>query len=104
MQRRFLDQRANPSDDFAGSMTVGNDKRGGLTRFLQVMSGKPAQAGAGIVDHCGKRLIDFMSDGSSQLSQRRHARDVGQLHPCMVQGLFGPLALGDVYCRRKDGP
>src|SRR5215510_1373203 len=93
---RFLDQRANPGDNFAGSMTVCNDQRGRLTRFLQVMSGKPAQASAGVVDHGGERLIDFMSNRRSHLSQRCHSRNMGQLRLRLLQRLFRSLALGHV--------
>src|SRR5206468_10220732 len=89
----FLDESANPGDDFAGSMAVCDDTRGRLPRFFQLLRVKPTQAGTGVIDHCGERLVDFMGDGGSQLAQSCHPRDVGQLRLCMVQRIFGSFAL-----------
>ena len=62
LRRRFLDEGANPSDDVARSMGVGDDQRGRLPGFLLVLSRKPTQAGTSVVDHCSERLVDFMGN------------------------------------------
>ena len=59
---RFLGEGANPADDFAGAMAVGDDPRGGLPGFLQVLRREPAHTGTGVIDHGAERLIDFMGD------------------------------------------
>ena len=64
-----------------------------MAGFFQVVSPKPTQAGAGIIDYGPQRLIDFMSDRGGQLSQRYQARHVCQLCLCFLQGIFGPFAL-----------
>ena len=60
----------NPADDLAGPMAVGDDELGGLSSFLQVLSGEPVHARRGVVDHGGERLVDFMGNRGGQLSQR----------------------------------
>ncbi len=67
-RRRLLGQGANPGDDFAGSVTVGDDELGALPRLLQVLSREPVHARRGVVDHGGERLVDFMTDRGRQLS------------------------------------
>src|SRR4030095_14589487 len=97
-RRRFLDECANPTDDFTGSMAVCDDELRRVPGLLQggSVARQPTPTGTGIVDHRGERLVDFVGNRGGHLSQSRHARDVGQLRLRFSQGLFGLFALGDV--------
>src|SRR6266850_4072599 len=78
LRRSLFNQGANSGDDFAHSLSVIHHKGNRIPGFFQVFCIEPAQTGAGIVDECAERLIDFMCDRGGQLSQRRHPRDVSQ--------------------------
>src|SRR5437870_2053228 len=93
LRRSLFNQGANSGDDFARSLSVIHHKGNRIPRFFQVFCIEPAQTGAGIVDECAERLIDFMGNRGSHLSQRRHPRDVSQLHLRSVKCFFCPLAL-----------
>ena len=80
-------------------MAVRDDQRRRPLRFLQVLGGEPAHAGARVIDHGAEGLIDFMGNGGGEFAQRRHPRHVPQLRLRLPQGLFGLLALGDVHHR-----
>src|SRR4029450_6345833 len=64
--------------------------------FFQVFCIEPAQTGAGIVDECAERLIDFMGNRGGHLSQRRHPRDMSHLHLRSAKGFFGALAFDEL--------
>jgi hypothetical protein len=63
---------------------------------------QPAQAGVGISDYCGQRLIDFVRDRGGQLSERGHPRDVGPFRLRFEQRFFGPLAAERLMARRNE--
>jgi hypothetical protein len=69
-------QRADTLDHLHRPIAIVDDPLQGATRFNQVGSSaiEPAQAGLGVGDDCGERLVHFVGDRGSQLSQRRHAR------------------------------
>src|SRR2546423_500849 len=100
----FFDQGANSGDDFARSLSVIHHKRNRIPRFFQVFCIEPAQTGAGIVDECAERLINFMGDRGSHLSQRRHPRDVSQLHLRSAKSFFGTLAVSDINYSTYEFP
>src|SRR6266850_2502754 len=95
-RRRLLGKRSNPGDDFAGSISVCSDQHGRLTGFLQLRSGKPAQAGICVIDHRAERLINLMTDRRRHLTQSRHPRHMRQLRSRFKQGLLCLLALGHI--------
>jgi hypothetical protein len=51
-------------------------------RFIQIGSSafEPPQAGLAVGDDGGERLLYFVCERRGQLSQHRHARDVGEFH------------------------
>src|SRR6266404_8970305 len=57
---------------------------------------EPAQAGIGVGDGGGNRLIHFVRQGGSQLSHGGHAADMGEIRLRLAKRFFGQLALGDV--------
>ena len=65
LRRSLFNQGANSGDDFARSMSVIHHKGNRIPRFFQVFCIEPAQTGAGIVDECAERLVDFMGNGRS---------------------------------------
>src|SRR6266542_2518386 len=93
----FFSQGANSSDDVAHSLSVIHHKGNRIPRFFQVFCIEPAQTGAGIVDECAERLIDFMGNRGTHLSQRRHPRDVSQFDLRFAKRFFGALAIFDLH-------
>ena len=83
----FLYERSNARDHLTRPITIADNAAHGVPRFVEVWGRrrKPAQRGIGVCDDGGERLVDFMSDGGSHLSQSCHPRNVRQLHLCMVQ-------------------
>ena len=63
---------------------------------------EPVQAGARVRDDGGEGLVDLVRDRRGQLPQRRHAGHARELGLGLVQGVLGPLALGDVVVRLED--
>src|SRR6266508_57673 len=96
LRRSLFNQGANSGDDFASSLSVIHHMGNRIPRFFQVFCIEPAQTGAGIVDECPERLIDFMGNRGRNLSQRRHPRDVSQLHLRSAKCFFGALAFDEL--------
>src|SRR4030095_661151 len=96
LRRSLFNQGANSGDDFARSLIVIHHKGNRIPPFFQVFCIEPAQTGAGIVNECPERLIDFMGDRGSHLSQRRHPRDMSQLHLRSAKCFFGALAFDEL--------
>src|ERR1700752_2720407 len=94
--RSLFNQGANSGDDLARSLSVIHHKGNRIPRFFQVSCIEPTQTGASIVDECAERLIDFMSDRGGHLSQRRHPRDMNQLHLRSAKCFFGTLAFDEL--------
>ena len=92
----FFSQAANSGDDFARSLSVIHHKRNRIPGFLQVCCREPAQTGAEIVDECAERLIDFMGNRGSHLSQSCHPCNMGKFHLRVAQSIFGSLALDEL--------
>ena len=53
------------------------------------LAAEPAQAGIGIGDHGGERLVDFMGNRGRQLPHRRDAIDVRELRLRLTQRFRG---------------
>src|SRR6266550_5298312 len=96
LRRSFFNQGANSGDDLARSLSVIQHKLNRIPRFFQIFCIEPAQTGAGIVDQRAERLIDFMGNRGSHLSQRRHPRDMSQLHLRSAKCFFGALAFDEL--------
>src|SRR4029453_4658173 len=94
--RSLFNQGANAGDDFARSLSVIHHKGNRIPRFFRVFCIEPAQTGAGIVDECAERLIDFMGNRGSHLSQGPPPRDSRQFVLRSAKGFFGALAFSDV--------
>src|SRR5882762_7346910 len=96
--RTLPEEQADPADDFGGTGCVFSHSRRSLTRLVQIgiVARKPAQAGIGVSDGGGNRLIYFVRKGCGQLSHGCHAADVCEIRLRLAQRVFGMLALGDV--------
>ena len=94
----FLYERSNARDHLACPIAIADNAAHGVARFIEVWGrrGKPAQRGIGVCDDGGERLVDFMRNRRGHLAQSCHARNVGELHLCMVQRIFGALALDEL--------
>ena len=106
VERRLLigslvDQRADALDHFARPVAVLDDGLHRAARFLQVgrVAVEPAQAGCGVGDDGGQRLVHLMGDRGGELPERRHARDMRKFRLRLMQLLFGSLARRDVRHR-----
>src|SRR6266478_5227819 len=103
LRRSFLDEGADPADDFAGSMAVCDDERRRLPGLLQVVSRKPAQTGAGVIHNRAERLVELVRNRGRHLSQSRHPSDMRQLRLRLTQRFFGLLALNKLPDLASDG-
>ena len=77
----LLKEQADPGDDFRRTGCVFHDSRGSFPRLLQIglIARKPAQAGIGVGDGGGNRLIHFVRQGGRQLSHGGHPADVRKI-------------------------
>ena len=102
---RLLDEGADPADDVAGSMTVLDDTIESVLGLLHIgrLARQPAQAGIGVGDHPGERLLDFMGNRRRQLPHRGDAVDVRKLHLRLAQGFGGSHVLGEVALDHERG-
>jgi len=80
-------ERPDAPDHLACPIAVVDNPFHRAARCVQVGSfaAEPAQTGLGVGDDGGERLVDFMGDRGGQLTQGCHARDMRQLHLCLVQ-------------------
>src|SRR5262245_64199125 len=79
LRRSLFNQGANSGDDLARSLSVIHYKGNRISRFFQVSYIKPAQTGAGIVNKCAERLINFVGNRGRHLYQRSPPRYVSTL-------------------------
>ena len=97
----LLEEQADPADDFRRARSVFHDSHSSRARLFQIgmIARKPTQAGIGVGDGGGDRLIHFVRQGSGQLSHGGHPVHVREIRLRLAQRFFGPLALGDVHHR-----
>jgi hypothetical protein len=86
-------------------MTVLDDTIESILSLLHIgrLAGQPAQAGIGVGDHPGERLLDFMGNRRRQLPHRRDAVDVRELHLRLAQGFGGSHVLREVALDHERG-
>jgi hypothetical protein len=92
---RLRDERANPTDDVAGSSPIADDPIKRLLNLLRVrwLHIEPAQSGLCVGDHRGDRLIDLMSDRGRQLPHGRDAIGVRERLSLFLR----PPAFGHIH-------
>ena len=90
----FLKSRADPVDDFRRTGCVFDDSRRGLACLFHigVIARKPAQAGIGVGDGGGNRLIHFVRERSGQLSHGGHPADACEIRLRLTQSPFSAIA------------
>src|ERR1700733_15315500 len=78
LQIGFPTQGANMLDDFACPTAIVDHADDGATPLVQIwlVAVQKAHARFPVGYYCSEGLIDFVSNGGGQLSQRRHASDV----------------------------
>ncbi|MHC2558921.1 hypothetical protein ACVIVD_000915 [Bradyrhizobium liaoningense] len=96
-----LGERSNATDHVAGTRAILDDPLDGAAGRLEVgrTALQPGEAGVGVCDHSGERLIDFVGNGSGQLTQGRDTRHMGEFGLGLAQcvfGLIGPDGRGYV--------
>src|SRR5260370_15142575 len=101
LRSTFLEELADPADDFPRALCVFHDSHGSRARLFDVWSvaREPAQARISVGASCGDWLIPFVRKGSRQLSHRVHPSDLCEIRLRLtqsLQGLFRPLAFGHV--------
>ena len=101
LNRRLSRQLPNPRDDITGAVGILNDLRQRLTDFLKVRVAirQQADAGIGIVDNGGERLVDFMGNRRGHFAHGRQTTDVSQRGVASSECLFRPLAVINVRVR-----
>jgi hypothetical protein len=90
-RRTFLEKQANPTDDFRCPCYVFHNSQHSLACLFQigVIALEPPQAGFGIDERGGNRLIDRVCKRSGQLSHRGHSADAFEIRLRLAKGLFG---------------
>src|ERR1700722_2882313 len=88
----FGHERTYSPDYLARTIAIFEDPLHGTACFGQVwcFALEPAQAGLGVRDDAGKRLVYLVRNGGGQFSQRRNARDVSEFG---LRFSVSPLAL-----------
>ena len=69
LRSTLLEEQADPADDFRRTRSVLHDSHGSRARLFEIwgVAREPAQAGVGVGDSGGNRLIHFVRQGGSQL-------------------------------------
>ena len=95
MRRGFLEEEANPADDFGRTRSVLDDPhcRGARLFDVWLIAVEPEHARVGIGEGGGNRLIHFMRQRNRQLPHGGHPADVGEIRLGLAQGGFGLFAL-----------
>ena len=77
----LLEEQADPADDFRRTRCVFHDSRRSLARLfhIRMIARKPAQAGIGIGDSGGNRLIHFVRQRGGQFSHGGYAVDLCEI-------------------------
>ncbi len=99
MRGTLLKEQADAADDLGRARSIfrnSHDRRACLFH-IGVIARKPAQAGIGVSDGGGNRLIQFVRQGGSQLSHGGHPVDACELRLRLTQRFFGPLTGADVH-------
>src|ERR1700761_3546990 len=98
VERRFLDvvflrERPDAPHNLTRPVAVVYYPFRRAARCVQVgnFTAKPLQTGLGVRDDGSERLAHFMSDGSRQFAQHRHARYVCEFHPRFSERLFSVI-------------
>src|SRR5580704_11479300 len=99
LRRTLLEELADSADDFGSTRPIVHDSLGSVARLFQIgmIARQPAQAGVGVGDGSGNRLIYFVRQGGRQLSHGGHPADPRQIRLRLAQGLFGLLALTTLF-------
>src|SRR6266446_1803294 len=98
LRSTLLEQQAGSADNFRGTGCVFDHSRRRFARLFHIgmIAVEPAQAGVGVRDSSGNRLIHFVRQGGRQLSHGGDTANVREVRLRLTQSLFGLLALGDV--------
>src|SRR5262249_2524863 len=104
-RRRLLDERADPTDDLAGSIAALDDTSERLLGLREIggLDGQPAQSSLGVCNYRCDGLVHFMSDRSRELAHGCDAIGVCQLRLCPAQGFGSQHVVGEVARDSKGG-
>src|SRR5260221_2375174 len=100
----FPGELANSPHHPARPIGVTDNSSYGGERLVHVrnLAGQPAQASFAVDDNGAERLIDFMRNRRAHFSERRYARNVGEVRLCRLQCLFRLLDCSDVHQRTNN--
>ena len=94
----FLQQAAEPMDDFAGAVVLADDVVEDFHHLFDVrrVAGEKDPCGFCVRQDRRKRLSEFVRNSARQLAEHRHPRQVRDLLALLRQLAFGGLQFGDV--------
>src|SRR5262249_48598809 len=95
----LLRERTDAPDHRGGSIASLDDRLRAPTRFLELrgVPVEPLQAGLRLNNDGSERLVHFVGERSSQLTQSRDTRDMRELSLSSVQLLLGLFSRGDIH-------
>ena len=97
------EEQARPADDVRRARSVLHDAHRGRARFREIrgLPREPVQAGVGVGDDRGDRLVHLVGQGRGQRAHGRHPIDVGEIGPRLAQRFFRALLLEQGGAQRE---
>src|SRR5580704_16645423 len=98
LSRRFLYERAYPSDHSACASAICNNFFKGTTQNfgIELTTSEQSQAGASIIGYSRQRLVDFMRYRSRKFAHSCESRNTRKLSLRVLDGSLGLLPFTDV--------